>query len=260
MARVHDDRWRTHLEIEQVRRSLGERIDKIEVGASEPATRPVGAGLGARAVGVVKWMGPALPQLVTSVVMLVLAFWVKDSVDLAIKQQQLQLSYIEKMQTELVEMAKEGAPIGMVERSALMVAAFGKPAIMPLVNELRAGGNRAIGAEAGLRSLAFTDADPLCDIMLRALEAPTRLFAAEGLMAAVRTLGAAGCASAQPTLRWQLETARKARKGAQVDAAEALKLVSEPPTVPQLKELITVLEQNVAAIESRPRSLWRWGH
>jgi hypothetical protein len=95
------------------------------------------------------------------------------------------------------------------------------------------------------------------DIEMRALDAPTRLFAAEGLMAAVRTLGAAGCASALPTLRWQLETARAARKGAQIDAAEALKLVNEPPTVPQLKELITVLEQNVAAIEARPRSIWR---
>lgn len=257
MAQVREDRWRTHLEIEQVRRSLGERIDRIEAAAAASATRPGGTGLRARAAGLVKWMGPALPQLVTSAVMLVLAFWIKDSVDLAIRQQQLQLSYIEKMKTELVEMAREGAPIGTVERSAMMVAAFGKPAIMPLVNELRAGGNRAIGAEAGLRSLAFTDAEPLCDILLRALQAPTRLFAAEGLMAAVRTLGAAGCASALPTLRRQLQTAQAARKGAQIDAAEALKLVSEPPTVPQLKELITVLEQNVGAIEARPRTLWR---
>jgi len=259
VAQVRDARWRTLIEIEQVRRSLGERIDKIEAAASVPASKTGETGLRARVAGLVKWMGPALPQLVTSAVMLVLAFWIKDSVDLAIKQQQLQLSYIEKMKSELVEMAKEGAPIGTVERSAMMVAAFGKPAIMPLVNELRAGGNRAIGAEAGLRSLAFTDAEPVCDIMLRALNAPTRLFAAEGLMAAVRTLGAAGCAQALPTLRRQLETAHAARKGTPIDAAKALELVNEPPTVPQLKEMITVLEENVAAIEARPRSWWRRG-
>ena len=258
MALPRDSSWRTHLEIEKVRRTLAERIDRLETPADASPPKGWRARLGAGLARVGKWMGPALPQLITSVVMLFLALWVKDSVDLAIKQQQLQLSYLAQMKAELVEMAKDDAPQTTVERSAMLVAAFGKPAVMPLINELRHGGNRAVGGEAGLRALAFTDAESVCDILQRALQSPAPLFTAEGLMAAVRTLGAAGCRSALPTLRSALQTAREARKGSEVDAVAALKLVSETPTVPQLKNLIKALEDNVASIESRKAGFWQW--
>jgi hypothetical protein len=258
VALPRDSSWRTHLRIEQVRRALSERLEKLESAADALPPKGWRSRISAALGRGGKWMGPALPQLISSVVMLLLALWVKDSVDLAIKQQQLQLSYLAQMKAELVEMAKDEAPQQAVERSAMLVAAFGKPAVMPLINELRHSGNRAVAGEAGLRALAFTDAESVCDILQRALQSPAPLFTAEGLMSAVRTLGAAGCRSALPTMRSSLQTARAARKGSEVDATGALKLVSETPTVPQLKNLIQALEDNIASIESRKVGFWQW--
>lgn len=240
---------RARIEIELLRRSLVPRIDRLEA-AARPAEAP--KAWPARLVG---WMGSALPQLIGSAVMLVLGFMVKDSVDFAIRQQQLQLSYLAQMKAELVEMAKTGAAAEDIERSAMLLAAFGRPAAMPLINELRYGGNRAVGAEAGLRALAFADPDSVCRLLLRAMESAAVGFDAESHAGAVRLLVASECTRALPMLRRQLGEANLLAK-TPADARGS-GFLSEVPTTPQLKAVIRELEGAIPRLEAL-RPLWSW--
>jgi len=181
------------VEYDQFKPSLQQRLERLEKKSEEPTKKGIAR--------LVAWMGPALPQLIGSVVILILAFLVKDSVDFAIKQQQLQLSFVKEMKEQLEAMANKNATLADIERAAVLVAAFGQPAVMPLMNEMRYGGNRAIGAEAGLRSLAFMNQEAVCDIIPRVIASPTRLLDWEGLMVSARVVAAGNCTSALSTLQ-----------------------------------------------------------
>lgn len=257
MRSSNDSCWRARIELERVRTDLARRLDALESAAkAPPAPLAPTSRLRALGTGFVKWMGGALPQLLTGLVTLVIAFWIKDSVDIAIKQQQLQLSYVEKMKSEMSEMANAASPQA-AERSAMLIATFGRPAIMPLVNELQYGGNRLLGAEVGLRSLAFTDTDAVCDVVRRALESPARLFGIEGYMAAARTLAAAGCAPALPSLRRHLALVQEALDDR--NPAKARAFVRETPEVTHLKEMKKAIENAISDIEIQRPRWWKAG-
>ena len=228
---------RIELELERLRPSLHDRLEKLEKAADQPAKKGLAR--------VLAWMGPALPQLITSLVILFVGLKVKDSVDLAIKQQQLQLSYVKEMKEQLVAMAATDAGLDAVERAAVLVAAFGQPAVMPLMNELRYGGNRALGAEAGLRSLAFMSPDAVCQIVPRVVASPARMLGWEGQMVAARVLAAADCAKALPLLREQERLLTDARAG----KADSLSpIVNEVPSVTQQKEWLRSLQESIAIL------------
>src|SRR2546427_601708 len=159
---------RLEAELERLRPTLHERLERLEAAVARPPAK--------RLARFLAWMGPELPKFLAAAVLLLIAYWVKDSVDLAVKQQQLQLSYAKEMKGELEAMAKAKADVTDVERAAVLVSAFGQPAVLPLLNELRYGGNRALGAEAGLRSLAFMHPGAVCDAVERAMSSPARVL------------------------------------------------------------------------------------
>ena len=158
-------------------------------------------------------MGPVLPQLISSIVMLLIALGVKDSVDHAIKRQELQLSYVKEMEVHLIAMAKADAGQEDVERAGVLVSVFGQPAVMPLMNELRYKGNRNLGAQAGLRSLAFMNCDAICNIVPRVVSSPARTLDWEGMMVSAEVLAAGNCVSALPILREHERRLNEARAG-----------------------------------------------
>ncbi len=227
--------------LDQLKPSLHDRLEKLEKVSEKPAKKG--------AARLVAWMGPALPQLIGSAVMLVIAFWVKDSVDLAIKQQQLQLSYVKEMNEQLVAMATTDAALADVERAAVLVAAFGQPAVMPLMNELRYGGNRALGAEAGLRSLAFMNPDTVCGLVPRVAGSPAKMLGWEGQMVSARILAAGSCASALKILREQERLVSEVRAGrAKPETLSAI--VNDVPSVTQQKEWLKSLEESIAILSA----------
>jgi len=226
---------RIEAELDRLRPTLCERLDKLERTADKPPAKGI--------TRFVAWMGPALPQLIGGAVLLAIAFWVKDSVDLAIRQQQLQLSYATEMKEQLETMAKDKATLDEVERAAVLVAGFGQPAVLPLMNELRHSGNRTLGAEAGLRSLAFMHPEAVCGLVLRVMKSPTRTLGWEGQMVASRTLAAASCASALPELGKHQRVVCKAVQDGDKQGLSAL--VKDAPGVTQQKEWLRSLEESI---------------
>jgi hypothetical protein len=237
--------WKLARELAQLRQTLERRVATLEGAAG---LRPGRLGRFAA------FMGPALPQFITGLIVLVVGFALKDSVDLAIRQQQLQLSFVTSMKAGLDEMARERAPLASVEQAAVVLASFGRPAILPLINELRQGGNRTIGAEAGLATLALTEPEEVCRLVLRSLARSSQLFDAEGYGAAVRILVAGDCSRALDTLAAHAERASRLLAELEKAVAEGKPAPGVPwlrvaPTVPQLRELTNTLASSVAALK-----------
>lgn len=219
--------------LETLRPSLHERLEKLEAAAEEKPKNPF--------LRFIEWMGPALPQLITGAVILGIAFLAKDSVDLAIKRQQVQLSYAKEMNEQLNAMAAPDATLEEIKRAAVLIATFGQPSLMPLMNELRHGGNRALGAEDGLRSLAFMKADAVCDVVPKIVGNPARMLGWEGHMVAGRILAVAGCGNA-------LELLVKHRQLIDAGDKSIATIVYDTPVVLQKKEWKRSLDQSIAAL------------
>ena len=190
----------------------------------------------------VKWMGPALPSLLGTIVMLVLGYWVKDSVDIALKRQQMQLSFAKEMQAQLDTMSKPESDISTAERAAVLLSTFGEPAITPLLNEMRYGGNRSIAAEAGLRALALTDADGLCRVLPNVLTSRSQQFGWETHLRVIRLLGAANCVNTKPVLVAYQRSIRDAREG---KSKEYFELIADSPKDDQLNQVSGALERTI---------------
>jgi hypothetical protein len=230
---------RVELELDRLRPSLHERIEKLEKAAGEP--KPKGwARFFSR-------LGAVVTPLLGPLAILVVGYFLKDSIDLAIKQQQLQLSYAKEIKEPLDTMAKRDAGLEDVKRAALLVAGFGRPAVLPLMNELRQGGNRTLGAEAGLVALAFTQPEAVCDPIRRILESPARPLTWEGQMVSARILAAANCGAVSGVLRRHREALKAAAGG---DWAALDSIVKVRPEVRQRKDWLEAVEQAISELES----------
>lgn len=234
---AEDRLLRLEAELDRLRPSLSERLDRLERGAAErPRT-------GLRAF--VAWMGPALPQLITAIVVLGVGWAVKDSVDVALKREQLTLSYAKEMKDLLAAMDQDGASVGEVSRAAVTLAGFGPAAIMPLLNELGAGGNRALGAERGLRSIAFTSPDAVCALLPRVMASAVKPLEWEAQASCARLLAAGGCLAALPLLERQRAVLDRARSG---EPAAVEVFVRTQPSVVQLKEWLASVVEAIAVL------------
>lgn len=229
-------------EIGQLKPSLTERLARLEAAAAAAPRAAPAKGPGARLLA---WMGAEAPKLLAAVVLLVIGYWIKDSVDLAIKRQQLQLAYSKEMQAHLEHMAEANADRDKIERSAMLLAAYGEPAIIPLLNEARNDGLRGTAAESGLRFLALTDPDAVCRVLSRVLQNRSRLFGWQGHLRIVRSLGDSGCTGARPELERYRDALRAVAGGAPPD------LFADEPKADGLQQLQQEVER---ALERLARS------
>ncbi|RQS65767.1 hypothetical protein DID96_25410 [Burkholderia sp. Bp8963] len=234
MPSVEDRVDRIESELERLQPSLIHRLETLEANAQ---ARPT-----SRLARFLTWMGPALPSLFGSIVLAVLGYFIKDSVDLALQRQTVQLSYAKEMQAQLDVMAKADADVDTSERAAVLLSLYGEHAITPLLYEMRYGGNRALGAEAGLRALALTDAPSVCRVLPSVIERPTKQFGWEVHMRVIRVLGAAYCTKAEPLLVEYRRLVLDARQGKSVAYFDR---IADTPKDDQFQQLSDTLDQNI---------------
>lgn len=161
--------------------------------APAPPPKP----LPARLLG---WMGAEAPKLLASVVVLVLGFWIKDSVDLAVKQGQLNLSYTKEMLVVLQKLTEE-EDIGKLYNSAVLLASFGEPALPALLMELRRTDLHAVAATRGLEAMAVRDPELLCRVLPPLLLKRNQHYDIGAHRTLVGLIGDNGCRKALPQLR-----------------------------------------------------------
>ena len=189
--------------------------------------KPVAPPKSALAIGI-GWMGAELPKLVAAVVILVLGFWIKDSVDLAIKQRQLDLSYSKEMQG-LLQKLSAGGSTQELQTTAVVLASFGQAALPALLSELREPGLRGDAASEGLNVLALREPEPVCAALPRVLSLRLQ-YDWQAHERVVMMLGQHGCTKAREPLRRYRDLVQAALTG-QPQRFEAL--MREPVREPR---------------------------
>lgn len=180
------------------------------------------------------WMGAELPKLLAAAVLLVLGFALKDSVDLAIKQRQLDLSYTKEMQGLLQQLYGQGHEAGRapteaeLRSAAILLAAYGEPALPGLLSVLRGSGIDALAAAEGLNALALREPTLVCAALPRVLGL-RRQYEWQAHELAVQMIGQHGCRAARVTLARYLTLVDSAAAG-RPQGYEAL--VRVPPAAP----------------------------
>jgi hypothetical protein len=179
-------------ELEQLKPSLNERVERLERGLKQ--YKKIGMRL-------LEIFGQSLIPIISGGIILLLGYWVKDSVDQALARQQLRLSYVTEMQELIEKMSEPGASRAQIEAAALVLATFGEPAVVPLINELQIEGSvRALAAESGLRAMALTAPSGACKILRKVLDNRTRLYHWKTHQRVIGLLGDIGCKDTLPTL------------------------------------------------------------
>ncbi len=149
---------------------------------------------------VLGWMGAEAPKLIASIVILVLGFWIKDSVDLAIKQRQLDLSYTKEM-LGLLQKLTEEEDVGKLKNHAVVLASFGEPALPALLMELRRADLHAVAAQHGLEAMAVREPELLCRLLPPLLLKRNLHYDIGAHRTLVELIGDNGCRKALPQLR-----------------------------------------------------------
>ncbi|CAN5237790.1 hypothetical protein BH11PSE10_BH11PSE10_01290 [soil metagenome] len=145
------------------------------------------------------WMGAELPKMIAAIVVLVLGFAIKDSVDLSIRQRQLDLSYSKEMQGLLQQLSGGGTP-QQLQTTAVVLASFGAPALPALLSELRQPGLRGDAAAEGLNVLALREPEVVCAALPRLLGL-RRQYDWQAHERVVLMLGQHGCRPARKGLQ-----------------------------------------------------------
>jgi hypothetical protein len=209
---------------------LDYRVAQLERRASEPpATKRKDAWERLQAVG----------PLLTGVVVAVLGYWLTDSVNAALKRQELQLSNAREMRELVATLLNADTTAEQADVAALTMAAFGPPAVAPLVTALFAGGDvRGPAAERALRAVGLSSPDAVCGPMTAVLDNHTGRFTWLTHLSAIRLVGDLECPRAQPVLQRYARLLEQVR-GADTVGAYAAIVDSEPPVdlaaVDQLK-------------------------
>jgi hypothetical protein len=147
--------------------TMEERLTRLEGLIESKAAVPPPA-LKRGLARLLAWMGAELPKLLAAAVLLVLGFALKDSVDLAIKQRQLDLSYSKEMQGLLLQL-NAGGSLPQLQSAAVVLASYGEAALPALLSELRHPLLRGDAAAEGLTVLALRDPEPVCAALPRLL-------------------------------------------------------------------------------------------
>lgn len=185
------------------------------------------------------WMGAEAPKLLAGIVTLVLGFWIKDSVDLAVKQGQLNLSYTKEMLVVLQKLTEE-EDLGKLYNSAVVLASFGEPALPALLMELRKSDLHAVAATRGLEAMAVRDPELLCRVLPPLLLKRNQHYDISAHRTLVGLIGDNGCRKALPQLRRYRDLVNAAVAGKPDELSQRIRgdIAAPAEAYPRLKRAV----------------------
>jgi hypothetical protein len=136
----------------------------------------------------IQTLGPYLSGLI----ILIVGFWLKDSVSMAIQRDQVDFSYVKDVR-ELIQKFDQATEQSSADTNAIALAMYGKFALVPLIERLESGDVAKIAAERGLRLVGADQPEAACPRFANLLDDPSPRFTWQTHKTIVRLLGASGC-------------------------------------------------------------------
>jgi len=151
-----------------------------------------------------KWLGPIvelLKLIIPGLVLFLVTYAIKDSVDMALHERQLQLDYVKTMGTLAAEMQAPGLIPHDATNNAIQLAAFGRYSIPFFIHVLEGGNQNSVaGATEGLHMVSMTEPDEVCRQLALVVSNRSGLYRWTTHLAALQLLAEAGCSSATQTV------------------------------------------------------------
>ena len=110
--------------------------------------------------GIRDWV-PTLAPFATSLVLLLVGYWLTDSVKAAIEREQLDLDYVKDMR-DLIKDFDTSTSQQAADANAIGLAMYGRHAIIPLVERLNGGDVANLAAQKGLLLVGSNDPAVAC--------------------------------------------------------------------------------------------------
>jgi hypothetical protein len=184
-----------------------------------------------------KWLSgiwELLKVLIPSLIIFWVTYSIKDSVDMALHERQLQLDYVKEMGKLDSAMQDPKLTPEDATNNAIQLAAFGKYSIPFFLHVLEGGNQISIaGAIQGLHMMSMTEPDEVCRQLALVISNRSGLYKWTTHLAAMQLLGEAGCSSATHTVENYTDTL----------TLENLQVWVSPQPVPNSKEFAEVKEQ-----------------
>jgi hypothetical protein len=175
-----------------------QRTPQPEVAGVETRFRKVEEKLGGgNHKGAMAWILEVLKTLLPSIVLAVLGFALKDSVDQALREREIQLAAVKEMETLVPDLQKTDLVRADAQAKAAQLAAFGQYSVPFFVNILEVGNQNAeVGAEDGLRMVARSEPAVVCATLQTVIRNRTGLYRWQTHLSALEILGQASCTKA----------------------------------------------------------------
>jgi hypothetical protein len=193
-----------------------------------------------------------LGSILTPIVAGILGYFLITTVNLSLQKQQLQVTGAKEMQGLLADLGNPETSLEKAEASAIALAAYGRLAVVPLINELEAKTlNSQIAAQIGLHAIGVQDHNETCKQLTKAIDNRTRLYSWITHRYSLRLLGELGCQQAVPSL----EAYKTLLGSGTEDSVKAYaKFVSDgnPPTLESVNNLKIEIDRSLEILRAQP--------
>jgi hypothetical protein len=147
--------------------------------------------------GALAWILDILKTLLPSIVLAVLGFAFKDTVDQALREREIQLAAVKEMETLVPDLQKTDLMRADAQAKAAQLAAYGRYSVPFFVNILEVGNqNAAVGAEDGLRMVSRSDPLVVCSALQNVIQNRSGLYRWQTHLVALEVLGQSSCSRA----------------------------------------------------------------
>jgi hypothetical protein len=175
-------------------RELLRRVAALETSSHKPVEAPHRKGF---------WdVVTLLMPLVNGIALALVGWWLTGAVELALKRDQLQLAQVKEMQQLISSLTAAKIDSASALPAALTLAAYGKPAVAPLLALLteRFDEVRGPATEAALRAIGMADHDAVCAPLKTLMTSRTGRLGWPVHATVIRLLGDVQCREAAPQL------------------------------------------------------------
>jgi len=155
----------------------------------------------------------SVSALLSGLLVAIVGYFLTGMINRGMQERQFQFSSAKDMQELLARLNDPNVSLENKQSTALVLAAFGKYAIDPLINLMQSGdANRMVAAEGALRAIGHSDQQSLCRELRLVVDNRTRVFSWYTHRSAIRLMREAVCVSAVPSLNNYVDIVESVQK------------------------------------------------